>query len=490
MQVVGLHKEELEFQVACLSEQKGQVILEFLERREGPLSISKEMLVVAGVDGHDLLIRQLRSPLRKKQALHKTLPFQLEALIPYSLDEVIVKPIYMREKEETLGTFFTVPKKFFEKFLHTYQERGVDPEWVSVVPMALLRFGEFTCPDAPSLVIFHVGKIRTQIISVKMGMIESHLTLPMGAQDFHTACTQDNCFELTHVKEKSSPHLFELLSRLRREVDRAFCFLAQKEEEESIHPVLFCGEMASQIERALLEEGAFRFSPLEIQGYRGFDAEVLRSYAISIGLCLDALKNDQKSIQLRQGEYISEPRLKKIKTGLIKGGVLAGILFALTAFCSSMYFQKKNQELSHEMESLAMEYEGEMPALKGVRLVQGAHEKMEFMDRELRLPKNRDGYFSPPPLVSDFLTFISTHPKLEGIELLRIEYELKSYPTLDRPDGVYKPKVKILFTTEEAKKARDFHDAIVEGGDLIKSDAEIEWNRKGSEYEIAFFLQV
>ncbi|MCB1080260.1 MAG: hypothetical protein KDK69_00420, partial [Chlamydiia bacterium] len=237
MQVVGLYKEEQEFQIACLSEQKGQVVLELLERREAPLSFSRETvvpdrktpysnfcvkdprlnrkkghcialiqrafrqlkpgnfdaknsmkdfcgqaLVVAGVDGHDLLIRQLRSPLRKKQALHKTLPFQLEALIPYSLDEVIVKPIYIREKEETLGTFFTVPKKFFEKFLHTYQERGMDPEWVSVVPMALLRFGEFTCPDAPSLVIFHVGKIRTQIISVKMGMIESHLTLPMGAQ--------------------------------------------------------------------------------------------------------------------------------------------------------------------------------------------------------------------------------------------------------------------------------------------------------------------
>jgi len=126
----------------------------------------------------------------------------------------------------------------------------------------------------------------------------------------------------------------------------------------------------------------------------------------------------------------------------------------------------------------------------GVKYVKGLAEKVQFTNRELRVSKNRDGYFSPPPLVTDFLAFIASHPKLEGIDLLRIDYELKSYPTLDHPQTLYVPKVRIHFSSDEAKRAREFHDAIVDEDGLINSDAEIEWNRNGTEYEIAFFLHV
>ena len=120
----------------------------------------------------------------------------------------------------------------------------------------------------------------------------------------------------------------------------------------------------------------------------------------------------------------------------------------------------------------------------------GLEEKVRFINQELRLPKNRGGYFSPPPLVSDLLAAIASHPKLKEVELLRIDYELKSYPTLEHPQTVYAPKVRILFSSDEAKKAREFHDAVVEGEGFVNRQAEIEWSRKGNEYEIAFFLQV
>ena len=490
MQIAGLHKEGSEFQVACLGLKEGQITIERLEKNDLPFPYSKETLVVTGIEGQDLLIRHLKSPLKKMNALHKTLPFQLEALIPYSLDEVVVKPIYIHDEKETQGTFFTVSKKSLEKHLDDYQADGIDPDWVSVVPMALFRFGQFTCPQESSLVIFHIGHTQTQLVSVKEGMVQSHLTLHIGKRDFLQAFDRDKTLQLVNVKEKTAPNLFELLARYRREVDRAFCFLAHKEDEESVRNVLFCGEMADQVEASLLESGAFRFSPLKIIEYDGFDAEMLRHFAISIGLCLDALKNDQKSIQLRQGEYISEPRLKGIKKGLMKGGMIAAMLLVLTAFYSYVFFEKKEKQFSKQLESLAMEYEEEMPSLIGVKEANGIEEKVRFINQELRLPKNRDGYFSPPPLISDLLAFIASHPKLEGVELLQIDYELKSYPTLDHPQTKYDPRVRILFSSNEAVKAREFHDAIVEEGGFVNIDAEIEWNRKGSEYEIAFFLQV
>lgn len=486
MQVVGLYKEDSEYQVACLNKHKNGIAIEFLDKRGELLPFSKETMIATGIEGQDLLIRHLKSPLKNRRALQKTLPFQLEALIPYSLDEVLVKPIYIREEEETQGTFFTVSKECFEKYLNQSQEEGIDPEWVSVIPMALFRFGGFVSPEVKTLVIFHVGHKSTQLVSICSGMVQSHLTIHIGEKDFQCACDQDNFHDLSSVDEKKSPYLFELLTRFNREVDRAFCFLSHR--EEPVGCVLFCGALADQIEGVLGK--AFPITPVEIKSRCGFDAETMRPYAISIGLAIDAIIDDEKSVQLRQGEYISKPCLKKIKKGVVKGGILAAMLCVLTAFCSYAFFEKKQHHISNQIEKLAAEYEEEIPALNAVKKAKGAQEKINALNRILRLPKNRDGYFAPPPLVSDFLSFIAIHPKLEGIELVRIDYELKSYPTLDHPQKGYSPKVKIVFTTDEAKKAREFHDAIVEEDEVIRTSGDIEWNRKGNEYEIAFFLQV
>ncbi|QVL57810.1 MAG: hypothetical protein KFB93_01665 [Simkaniaceae bacterium] len=471
MEFVGVQKEKSFFRLAYLSIVNGEIVIECLEKETKAPIFKKDLLVATGIEGQALLIRHLVTPLRNARALHKTLPFQLEALIPYSLDDVIIKPIYEIGEKETHAHFFTVPKKTLEHHIANFQKENIDPEWVSAIPMALLRFASFVSPDEHSLVVFHIGMKKIQLVSVQEGKILSHITLHIGSQDL------------------SDGDSAKVVSKLKREVDRAFCFLAHKEQESGSRKVLFCGERTKEVENLLMEEKDSLISPIEIEGHRGYNGETVRPYAISIGLAIDALKNDSLSIQFRQELFISKRTFSSIKKGLLRGSVLAGALFAVTLLCSQIFYHKKEKALMNQVEKLVSHYEKEIPSLKGGIKGSSLEEALSDLNLKLRLPKSGELIFSKPPLVTDFLCFISSHPKLKGMEVKRLDYELKSYPSLQRPKDQYRPKVRLVFTSKEAKKAREFHDAIIDDDTLVDRDGEIEWKRNEDEYEITFFLQ-
>lgn len=470
MEIVGVQKEKSFFRLAYLSMVNGEVVIKCLEKETKTPEFKKDLFVVTGIEGQDLLIRHLETPLKKIKALHKTLPFQLEALIPYSLDDVIIKPIYDIQEKETHALFFTVPKKTLEHHITDFQENGVDPEWVSAIPMALLRFANFVSPDEKDLVVFHIGMKKIQLVSIQDRKILSHITLHMGSQDL------------------SDGDSATVVSKLKREVDRAFCFLAHKEKENGKRKVLFCGERTKEVENLLREEESL-LTPINIEGHRGFDGETVRPYAISIGLAIDALRNDSSSIQFRQETFISKRSYSSIKRGLLYGGMLSGALFALTFIGLQVFCHKKEKALINKVENLVSHYEKEIPSLNGGAKGHSLEEILTDLNLRLRIPKNGELIFSNPPLITDFLSFISSHPKLEGIDVKRIDYDLKSYPSLQRSKDQYRPKVRLTFTSKEAKKAREFHDAIIDDENIVNREEEIEWKRNEDEYEIAFFLQ-
>ncbi len=456
MEVIGVQKEDSFYRVACLSLVNRELSIKYLEKEEEIPPFEKDSYVVTGIDGQDLLIRHLKTPLKKERALHKTLPFQLEALIPYSLEEVVVKPLYIVGKEGTAATFFTVSKENLGKHITSFQEKGLDPEGVSAASMALCRFARFFCPTLSSLSVFYVGKKKTQIVSIEEGEIGSHLTIHIGSSDFSDS---------------------QVVNKLKQEVDRVFCFLAHKEGEKEERRVLFCGEMAREMESILKDYEGCTLTPVDIEGQKGFDAQTIRPFAIPIGLALDALKNDRESIQFRQEGFVSTRSLGIIKARLIRGGAIGLALLASLTLSSYLYFEKEEKKLLKQVERIASHYEKKVDEVR------------TYLDKTPRISKGEDHYFASPPRVSDFLAFLSAHPKLKEIDIHRIDYVLKSYPSLESPKTVYRPKVRLFFTSLEGQKAREFHDAIVDDGDFIDENGEIEWNRNENEYEIAFFLR-
>ncbi len=469
MEVIGIHKEDSNLRIACISQVSGEVSIEFLEKQRDVFFSKKDPYIVTGIEGQDLLLRRLKTPLKKQRALHKTLPFQVEALIPYQLDEVVVKPIYIPNGDETEALFFTVSKKNLENHISSYEKEGLSPEWVSAVPMALSRFASFTCPEHSTLVVFHIGLTKIQIVSQREGKILSHLTLHMGSIDLGKGIDQ------------------KVVAKLKREVDRALCFLAHKEKRTEDRHVLFCGEISSEIE-ALLSKDQGLIS-VHGEGRGGFSWDMVRPFAIPIGLALDSLKNDQMSIQFRQGDYVSKQCMQTLKRKVLCGICIAAALFLFTTIASELFFSKKEKTLLGHVESLVERYEEDIPKLRHIAAKGNLKEVIEDIHHVLRTTQGKENYFASPPLVSNLLAFLSTHPLLEDVELTQIDYELKKYPTTEKPKEVYLPKVRVSFTTPVAKKARAFHDAIVENESIVNGSGEIDWKRNDDHYEIAFYLR-
>ncbi|MCB1083779.1 MAG: hypothetical protein KDK61_05680, partial [Simkania sp.] len=116
---IGIYKDGKQLKVAALSDEA------LIERLEEPAQFSEEDwegLFVTGIEGDKVLARHIESPLKKKRALEKTLPFQLENLIPFELDEVIVRPIYQIGKERTQASFFVTSQETLEK--HVIKQEG------------------------------------------------------------------------------------------------------------------------------------------------------------------------------------------------------------------------------------------------------------------------------------------------------------------------------------------------------------------------------
>lgn len=465
MEVIGLQKEKDFYRLACLTMTKGKITIEYLKTLEFPLTLVKGPMIASGVEGQELLIRELKTPLKKKKALNKTLPFQLEGILPYSLNDVVVKPQYFFRKEETKALFFTVPKRALSHHIESLQAEGVDPDWVSSYPHALYRYGEFLSPSLATYLIFYLGVHSTELVAVDNKRIICHLTLRAGLTDLEA----DE-------------------GKLQRDIDRALFFL-DKKGQGGHHQVIFCGQEAERLERLLLSQEKFPMSPVQGDEARGFDEEMIRPFAIPIGLALEALKDDASSLQLRQGEYSSKQSIKVLKKGLLRGGLIALLLFSSALVTGKLLLQKQENKIFNRLEELINHHREELPELRKIKAKGSVQSMLSELTQQVKETKTQEGYFSPPPRLADLLVYLSTHPAIKTIEIIELDYQLIRYPDLDHPQAPYVPKVTLTFTTTDSVEARGFHDAIVEDEGVVNLEKEIGWKRNENTYEISFFLQ-
>lgn len=498
MQRIGIYQDGSQLKIAALSSEH------LIERLAEQTSFSKEEwsgLVVSGIDGDRTLVRHIESPLKSRRSLQKTLPFQLESLIPFSIDEVIVQPVYETRKENTQAIFFVTLEESLKHHLNKLRE--IEPSWVSCVPMALYRFACFIGQDRDSYTIFHFGKETTEIVSIEQGVIYRTLSLRWGMNHFEAAYQKDGKnldrmqqLDLSKLESKDSPHLVELLQRFQQEVDRFFCFLTHKQKINKLKFLLFTGETDKffPFEKWLKSWVSFSYEVLPVKEQCGVDPHELKSYAISIGLALDAIKQDRKSIQFRQGKWIAPAVYAKIKRKLLRSALLSFACAATILVASYLIYTKQEKRFLREIDEFGNLYEKEIPPLEAVCLLPSAEEKLGCLDRQLKLVKNDYSYFVTPPLVADLLAFLSEHPKLnrhEGEKKIVIDdllYELIEYPSIQNPNQPYKVKVSLTFTSPESTWAREFHDAVVLDANWVNQEEPITWEREQNAYTFSFIL--
>lgn len=209
--------------------------------------LTKEATIVTGLSGRELLFRRLEIPLKEKSAILKALPFQLESLIPYPVDQsIILSQIGKKGKVKVFAT----QKKSLQEHLRFWKCRLVEPEFISVHFQALWRYAIHV--GKKNVALLHLGEKESSLLLVREGELQSAISLAFGA----TGQEQ----------------------QIKRELFRALKFLG-----EDLPPFLLTGSKSDKV--------------CEILQHDSSDVE---PFALTIGLALDASAQDQETLQFQR----------------------------------------------------------------------------------------------------------------------------------------------------------------------------------------------
>lgn len=150
MRTLGLFLEGKRVKIAIVSKVKNQLTLERIgEFDDIPYELiqEKNLHLVTALPSEDVIRREVTLKLTRHSAILKALPFQLESSLPFSLEETLVHPFFYPSKEKTDVVIFATTRLALKKHLSHLQEKKVDPDQVSSIPIALARFARLLFSD-------------------------------------------------------------------------------------------------------------------------------------------------------------------------------------------------------------------------------------------------------------------------------------------------------------------------------------------------------
>lgn len=150
MRCLGISLEGKNIKIAIVSKVKNNLTLEKVEEfSELPPELlqEKNLHIVTALAPEDVIRREVTLKLTKQKALLKALPFQLESLLPFSMEETVVHPFFFPSKEKTDVIAFATTRLALKKHLTVLQEKGIEPDQISCIPIALARWARVMFPS-------------------------------------------------------------------------------------------------------------------------------------------------------------------------------------------------------------------------------------------------------------------------------------------------------------------------------------------------------
>lgn len=485
MYALGLHLDGYLLKTALLKREKHEIKVELvrtfdLQEVEASFSLlssilaDKKVVLATGLDAWEVILRELELKLKTKREILSVLPFQFESQIPYPLEEAILAPfLHPIGKEATEVSLLATKKEHVQNHLQRMAVQGIDPDWVSAMPTGLWRYGCSYLTEETSA-LFYMGMEKSCCLCYQGKKLLLSQTVNFGLQGILEACKSDapqenfEELDLCALDPNRYPRLSESLERFRREWERLLAFLDKKGIAKKF---AFIGNIPFSLRR-FLEQGEH----LEKGDHP--------SYAVPIGYALDALFQDEYSVQLRQQAFASPRHFEKRMKSL--GLCLAALcILFVTAWSTSQYIvSTKENALIENIES----YRG---TEFSVKTREGLLHALRQWSKALGSQKVPFSYQLTVPKVSDLLSWISTHPQLkqEPIKIRKVHYSLVKYPLLNKSNVPYQAKVDLEFTSTSPTLAREFHDLLLKGEGLVNAKQEILWNMRENTYYTSFYLK-
>ncbi len=460
--------------------------------------------------------------LTKLKDVDAVLEFQAEPLLPYPSDETLIDRIVLdKDKEGTHLTLLATKGEYLEGHLAEWTHLGIEPEVVSTTSGALVSFANlFHESDYPFLVI-NLGLTETTIILVKMGKLIAAQSIPLNTHLLTETYLKESEKPLLNIEDlhpETSPKTVELIDKWQMEITKTVFALQKSLKKEEFGDTLMTGEGAEieGLSAKLTEKLAQSPTPPKPNPRFDLTEKELQKFAVCIGLALQALPNTSDQINFRQKEFSYPNPWKRLKKPLLT--YLASALFLSLAFFffGNRYLTLKEDSLKeHLIEEVALSHrvykEFEQNYLKthpNASLPENLRDLnpnqiaslTTFLENQVKSQPETFPLQPNLPKVSDVLAWLTLHPNVvntneaTGVVTPLISIENFHYTLLKRPDKEkkkerYQAKVDLEFTTDSAKNAREFHDALITENPLVDLKNEVKWGVSQGKYRTSFILK-
>ncbi len=462
---IGIDLEKDALRVAILKNEKKTISIESLHTLPlgpdnvklfynlPPFHTGKETKVISGISSSDTFIRKLHIPLKEQRKILEILPFQLESLIPFSTEAPVICPLFKPlSKQMTAVTVLAISEETLTSHLKALKELDIAPDTVSCAPTALMRFGNWKLGNVKKILHFDVREGKVSCVVYEKAEILLSQVLP--------DCEEGN---------------------LSNELEKLSIFLKQKGVIDDTTPWLLTGE----VHYTQFFDAIFSGEKLEID-------EQQAAFAAAIGLALDALAEDSSSVQFCQKKFIAPHTLQRRQKNLLTYVAFCLGAAVLMAAGSSLILGKKQKALGACLQEYLLQPAGDTPFAS----LGDIEDKLYDWERSLAGQKNTFAYLPNVPKVSDVLAWLSVHPAFaseeggqkSGIEIKSFHYSLTKYPKIGDPSAPYTGQVELEFSSQVPRSARDFHEALLKGDQIVNAKKDVKWQTQNQTYYTSFEL--
>jgi len=295
--------------------------------------------VLSSLPGDLVALRSLTLPFRDRKRLDQTVPFELEAQVPFGLDEVVTD--YQIVHADKVGSSLLaalVQRKDLEEHLNLLSEVGLDPKVVDYAPLASLNVLNLLGPaDRPDSFIFLVadGEFTT------LGLFrDKHLVglrtiaLPPPAKPIDTGATASTNGHPPDEEARAAALVVQIRWTLMAMNGGAF---------DASLPCLVTGGgvNAARLVQHLETGLGLTVRRLDQKPLKGVPANLkndLGDFMTPFGLALrEVAGGEAVGVNFRRGEYAYQRGQDELQSALWRTGAIAAAAVAL--LFSSMYME-------------------------------------------------------------------------------------------------------------------------------------------------------
>ena len=465
----------------------------------------KDHKIVTGLDSSEMFLRSLSIKLTEKKKVLSALPFQLEGIFPFPLEQALITPYIFKEdiassKVQVLATQKSNVKEHIDKILRI----GLDPDVISSVPSGLARYFSFAFPEESEGILFYFGARSSVAICLHKSALQYSYPFSFGIENLVDALSEDfkdlkhyeilekaYSLDLASIDYAEAKATFECLFSLQKEIDRVLSYFQTKSVSKNITKIAVAGSFSffSKFKDFFFSSLPKHLTILKTPSIGDYDEPTIESYAPTIGLCLDAALSDGMSLQLRQKEFSSKKLVKSRLKTLYTFYAGCALFTACMGLSFHLYLNQKEKTLK------------QLCGMYFPSALQKDDLDQEISHLEKRLSKDKSQELIAPSIhnVSDVLAWLSAHPKLikqhesssavEFIDIKQMKYQMVKPPKLGAGHLPIAVKVELEFSSPSSRVARDFHEALLKGDHMVDPKKEISWSGKDSTYKTSFYLR-